>query len=73
MNLTSKLPNKPILPWSHFDSPWLDDEVGRREETEDDEKVDVPDDSVNTESEQNHSHSPSQFNHQPTAKQPQNP
>jgi hypothetical protein len=25
--LTPNLPNKPILPWSHFDSPWLDKEV----------------------------------------------
>jgi len=21
--LTRKLPNRPILPWNHFDSPWL--------------------------------------------------
>ncbi|MDJ0676862.1 MAG: hypothetical protein QNJ36_16035 [Calothrix sp. MO_167.B42] len=24
--LTPKLPNKPILPWTHFDSPWLEEE-----------------------------------------------
>jgi hypothetical protein len=23
--LTPNLPNKPIIPWGHFDSPWLDD------------------------------------------------
>ncbi|WP_416676330.1 hypothetical protein [Egbenema bharatensis] len=25
--LTNKLPNSPILPWNHYDSPWLDDEA----------------------------------------------
>ncbi|KYC37055.1 hypothetical protein WA1_46305 [Scytonema hofmannii PCC 7110] len=25
--LTPNLPNKPILPWTHFNSPWLDSEV----------------------------------------------
>ena len=24
--LTNKLPNKPILPWNHYDSPWKEDE-----------------------------------------------
>ena len=30
--LTPKLPNKPILPWTHFDSPWLEDEEKHEEE-----------------------------------------
>jgi hypothetical protein len=25
--LTQSLPNEPILPWHHFDSPWLDQEA----------------------------------------------
>ncbi|MDJ0800627.1 MAG: hypothetical protein QNJ51_28105 [Calothrix sp. MO_167.B12] len=29
--LTPKLPNKPILPWTHFDSPWLEKEEGEGE------------------------------------------
>ncbi|KAF3890415.1 MULTISPECIES: hypothetical protein [Nostocales] len=29
--LTPNLPNKPILPWTHFDSPWLDNEVEESE------------------------------------------
>jgi hypothetical protein len=24
--LTRKLPNNPILPWNHYDSPWLEEE-----------------------------------------------
>lgn len=24
--LSSNLPNKPILPWNHYDSPWLEPE-----------------------------------------------
>ncbi len=32
--LTSKLPNKPILPWTHFDSPWLDKEEEEEASTE---------------------------------------
>jgi hypothetical protein len=24
--LTDKLPNKPILPWNHYDSPWHESE-----------------------------------------------
>jgi hypothetical protein len=24
--LSRRLPNSPILPWNHYDSPWLDDE-----------------------------------------------
>ena len=30
--LTTNLPNKPILPWTHFDSPWLEDEEKHEEE-----------------------------------------
>ncbi len=30
--LTENLPNKPILPWNHYDSPW---EEGEREEVAD--------------------------------------
>ncbi|MEC4817559.1 MAG: hypothetical protein SAK29_30460 [Scytonema sp. PMC 1069.18] len=31
--LTRNLPNKPILPWTHFDSPWLDKEENASEES----------------------------------------
>ena len=30
--LTPNLPNKPILPWTHFDSPWLESEENDPEE-----------------------------------------
>jgi hypothetical protein len=30
--LTPNLPNKPILPWTHFDSPWLESEENHQEE-----------------------------------------
>jgi hypothetical protein len=36
--LTRNLPNKPILPWTHFDSPWLDGEENTSEEAESQEK-----------------------------------
>ena len=29
--LTPKLPKKPILPWTHFDSPWLEKEEDEEE------------------------------------------
>lgn len=32
--LTNKLPNKPILPWNHYDSPWKEEEEGEETETE---------------------------------------
>jgi hypothetical protein len=32
--LTPNLPNKPILPWTHFDSPWLESETQQSEESE---------------------------------------
>lgn len=33
--LTRKLPNNPILPWNHYDSPWLEtDEIDEPDETE---------------------------------------
>ncbi|HEY9879585.1 MAG TPA: hypothetical protein V6D29_14100 [Leptolyngbyaceae cyanobacterium] len=33
--LTKSLPNEPILPWHHFDSPWLErEEVATEEEPE---------------------------------------
>jgi hypothetical protein len=25
--LTRNLPNNPILPWNHYDSPWLEPEI----------------------------------------------
>ena len=25
--LTQSLPNSPVLPWNHYDSPWLEDDV----------------------------------------------
>ncbi|PSB22614.1 hypothetical protein C7B61_08060 [filamentous cyanobacterium CCP1] len=28
--LTSNLPNSPILPWNHYDSPWLDEKETAR-------------------------------------------
>jgi len=31
--LTESLPNEPILPWHHFDSPWLEKEEPTAEET----------------------------------------
>lgn len=31
--LTENLPNDPILPWHHFDSPWLEKEETTAEET----------------------------------------
>ncbi len=31
--LTESLPNEPILPWHHFDSPWLEKEEPAAEET----------------------------------------
>lgn len=30
--LTPNLPKKPILPWTHFDSPWLESEENHQEE-----------------------------------------
>ncbi|MEI2583370.1 hypothetical protein [Scytonema sp. PRP1] len=30
--LTPNLPNKPILPWTHFDSPWLEGEENHPQE-----------------------------------------
>ncbi|BAZ24588.1 hypothetical protein NIES4073_54840 [Kalymmatonema gypsitolerans NIES-4073] len=30
--LTPNLPNKPILPWTHFDSPWLESEENHPQE-----------------------------------------
>ena len=32
--LTNKLPNKPILPWNHYDSPWKEEEEGEETEAE---------------------------------------
>ncbi|HEY9762142.1 MAG TPA: hypothetical protein V6D07_06425 [Trichocoleus sp.] len=32
--LTKSLPNEPILPWHHFDSPWLEREEATTEEAE---------------------------------------
>ncbi|NJL39553.1 MAG: hypothetical protein HC840_16270 [Leptolyngbyaceae cyanobacterium RM2_2_4] len=32
--LTRQLPNEPILPWHHYDSPWLDSEEELLEEAE---------------------------------------
>ncbi|ACK69750.1 hypothetical protein PCC7424_1303 [Gloeothece citriformis PCC 7424] len=33
--LSHKLPNKPILPWNHYDSPWEDSETQPEEEEKD--------------------------------------
>lgn len=35
--LTKSLPNEPILPWHHFDSPWLEREETDSEEVESEE------------------------------------
>jgi hypothetical protein len=35
--LTESLPNDPILPWHHFDSPWLDKEEPTAEEPPEEE------------------------------------
>jgi hypothetical protein len=32
--ITPNLPNKPILPWTHFDSPWLESEGNQPEESQ---------------------------------------
>jgi hypothetical protein len=32
--LTESLPNEPILPWHHFDSPWLEKESATTEESQ---------------------------------------
>ncbi|GAB1538039.1 hypothetical protein NUACC21_06950 [Scytonema sp. NUACC21] len=37
--LTPNLPNKPILPWTHFDSPWLDSHLHDSEEPENQEST----------------------------------
>lgn len=37
--LTNKLPDTPILPWNHYDSPWREDE-------EDTEEVSIPSESA---------------------------
>jgi hypothetical protein len=41
--ITPNLPNKPILPWTHFDSPWLESEENHPQEEgkEDDQKSTV--------------------------------
>lgn len=82
--LTSNLPKNPILPWNHFDSPWLDGEgsevdtlEGDVEEeadalTQSDKKEDAPDESVITEDVQsNSSSSVKQSNQDSSEEQPQ--
>ncbi|NEQ71160.1 MAG: hypothetical protein F6K21_37905, partial [Symploca sp. SIO2D2] len=32
--LTDNLPNNPILPWHHYDSPWSDAQVEQLEQSE---------------------------------------
>ena len=83
--LTSNLPKNPILPWNHFDSPWLDGEEGEASESEkivDEEEADAleqkdkeeddPDESVITEDVQSNSSSVKQFNQDSVEEQPQN-
>lgn len=36
--LTHKLPNKPILPWNRYDSPWEESEAEQKATTENEEK-----------------------------------
>ncbi|NEO02111.1 MAG: hypothetical protein F6J94_14435 [Moorea sp. SIO1F2] len=38
--LTRNLPNKPILPWNHYDSPWRDGEPENPEASENSEQAD---------------------------------
>lgn len=38
--LTPNLPNKPILPWTQFDSPWLDSDANHPEQPETQESTD---------------------------------
>lgn len=41
--LTRKLPNKPILPWNRYDSPWRDSEHQEQEITENEEQKELLD------------------------------
>ncbi|MEM7554013.1 MAG: hypothetical protein AAF378_07925 [Cyanobacteria bacterium P01_A01_bin.84] len=77
--LTSHLPKAPILPWNHFDSPWLDAEVDESEDSgtqvneskvESQEK-EHPDDSVITEDVQSNSSSCNQSTPEEIEQQPQ--
>ncbi len=36
--LTDKSPNKPILPWNHYDSPWEDSEIREEPSSTNEEK-----------------------------------
>jgi hypothetical protein len=40
--LTDKLPNKPILPWNRYDSPWEEPEIEHKPESESQENTDQP-------------------------------
>ena len=42
--LTNKLPNKPILPWNRYDSPWEEPETESETEAEKAEDVENPSD-----------------------------
>lgn len=42
--LTENLPNDPILPWHHFDSPWLEKDEPAAEETPEEEILSTDDD-----------------------------
>ena len=81
--LTSHLPKNPILPWNHFDSPWLDGEESEADTLEktveeeadaldqSDKKEDAPDESVITEDVQSNSSSAKQSNQDSAEEQPQ--
>ncbi|MCU0537579.1 MAG: hypothetical protein MUD14_27140 [Hydrococcus sp. Prado102] len=43
--LTDKLPNKPILPWNRYDSPWEESE-SEPEATEESKEEDLADDEI---------------------------
>lgn len=52
---TNKLPNKPILPWNRYDSPWSEEEEARQKQaeqeaeaahSEESDPVDIEDDEV---------------------------
>ncbi|WP_414588271.1 hypothetical protein [Scytonema sp. PCC 10023] len=49
--ITPNLPNKPILPWTHFDSPWLESEENHQEEGKEEDKKSTLDTEESTNSE----------------------
>lgn len=50
--LTESLPNEPILPWHHFDSPWLEKEETANPEADDNGSVPPSTDNLGNETEE---------------------